>query len=49
MTTILWYHRISNINNYLLFSNEYIVVVQNKTIVNTVYMKTIFDKIWYIV
>ena len=40
---------ISNRRNCLSFSNEYFIIVHNKSILKTVDIKTLFDKMWHIV
>ena len=39
---LYWDHRISDRRNNPSFPNDYIVIVRNKTIVNTVRVKTMF-------
>ena len=49
LLVLRYYLKIRNRRNDLLFENDYFIIVHKKTILMTADMKTIFDKIWYIV
>ena len=48
LTEIHGYHIIMNRRNGLSFTDDYFILVHNKTILKTINMQTVSDEMWYI-